>query len=189
MSLLRSLRNDNPLWEQRAVHAPKVVMLRPDMETTSGSPNSSSISSSSSESSKGSYHAASVRYLDEYGHDVTPYYKECTTDLEGLKYDLAFGEDLIRLQMDSGAAVCWGLNLATACYRGSLHALRIGVNAMAVVGVCLPVSHGSKVKHSAYKGKAGMQSTTALRRVWSLRQAWQASSVCNDSLLQHSLMP
>ncbi len=158
MSLLRSLRNDNPLWEQRAVHAPKVVVLRPDIETTSSSPNSSS-SRSSSDADEDGYHVTSVRYLDEYGHDVTPYYKECTTDLEGLQYDLAFGEDLTRAEVDNGAALCWWLSVATVCIRTAVTVLSSCLDTLAVVGVCFLVSLWSEVACRASEGKAGVHST------------------------------
>ncbi len=77
-------------WLHRLMHAPKVVMLHPDPAASSGGVATQTASRNGNGQQRPS---ASTRYLDEYGHDVTPYFRECTTDLEGLEQQIAFGED------------------------------------------------------------------------------------------------
>ncbi len=119
MNLLRSLRNDSRLWEQRAVHAPKVVVLHPDPHAADSR-------------SKDGHQATSVRYFDEYGYDITPYYAECTTDLVDLEYDMAFGEDLE--EDDSNARKCWWLGVTVACCHDVLVVLDHGL--VFVIVIC-----------------------------------------------------
>lgn len=189
MSLLGSLRNDSRLWEQRAVLAPKVVMLRPDVGTASGSPNSSS----RSDADEDGYHVSAVRYLDEYGHDLTPYYKECTTDLEGLQYDLAFGEDLTSVEMDNRAAFCWWLGVATVCIRTAVTILSTFLDTLAFVGVCFLVSLWSTVASRASEGMAGVRSVESLQCPnWSLTKVHEKCvppNGLNDPSLQTNLPP
>ncbi len=92
MGLLRSTPHQE-LWRPyRALYAPKVVMLHPDPDAVYNRKKAATSSKKSSKRPTSTYASITfTRYLDEYGHDVTSYYGECTTDLEGLSYD-AFGE-------------------------------------------------------------------------------------------------
>lgn len=92
MSLLRSTPHQE-LWRPfRALYAPKVVVLHPDPDAVYNSKKAATNSKTSNKRSKSTYASiTSTRYLDQYGHDVTSYYEECTTDLDGLSFN-AFDE-------------------------------------------------------------------------------------------------
>lgn len=95
--------------------------------------------------------ATSPRYLDECGHDVTPYLSECTTHLEGLQYSIAFGEDI---HDDGSMEACRSVRVAAvlmvsvAALVGTLGILVYLVAAAAGSAICIRCTHGT-AQHSS----------------------------------------
>ncbi len=112
----------------RARVAPKVVVLHPEH---GGHPAAAT---------------ASPRYLDEYGHDVTPYLSECTTDLEGLQYSIAFGEDI----EDDGSMGACSEHIVTKVARPLMMVSTVANVAAMVFCCCAYVSHAHGTRFPAH---------------------------------------
>lgn len=129
MCLLRTTKHT---WPDRGFYAPNVVMHKSDLDARSESttPNQRASSGSCDCSTDG----ISIRYLDKYGHDVSPYAMECSADLEGLQLNIAFGED--GKQGDGSAAACRGVRQAAALGRFVSNVINYTIDAAVLATGC-----------------------------------------------------